>query len=122
MGTHGRSGFNRWMLGSVTERILRESPVPLLTVRGAPRGQVRRILSPIDGTEAGDQYVKARLIRRGQQCSVSQTGEARIAAGLALVTSEVMTEPLVQALIEAFNGWRARIPSLLPKLAVPAPG
>ena len=52
MGTHGRSGFNRWMLGSVTERILRESPVPLLTVRAAPLGPVRRILSPIDGTEA----------------------------------------------------------------------
>jgi nucleotide-binding universal stress UspA family protein len=40
------------MLGSVTERILRESPVPLLTVRAAPQGPVRRILSPIDGTEA----------------------------------------------------------------------
>ena len=52
MGTHGRSGMNRWMLGSVTERILRESPVPLLTVRAAPRGPIRRILSPIDGTEA----------------------------------------------------------------------
>ena len=52
MGTHGRSGFNRWMLGSVTERILRESPVPLLTVRTAPPEQVRHILSPIDGTEA----------------------------------------------------------------------
>ena len=52
MGTHGRSGFSRWMLGSVTERILRESTVPLLTVRAAPRGPVRRILSPIDGTEA----------------------------------------------------------------------
>jgi nucleotide-binding universal stress UspA family protein len=52
MGTHGRSGLNRWMLGSVTERILRESPMPLLTVRAAPRGPVRRILSPVDGTEA----------------------------------------------------------------------
>jgi nucleotide-binding universal stress UspA family protein len=52
MGTHGRSGFNRWMLGSVTERILRESTVLLLTVRAAPRGPVGRILSPIDGTEA----------------------------------------------------------------------
>ena len=52
MGTHGRSGYNRWMLGSVAERILRESAAPLLTVRAAPRGPVRRILSPIDGTEA----------------------------------------------------------------------
>jgi nucleotide-binding universal stress UspA family protein len=51
MGTHGRTGFNHWMLGSVTERILRESPVPLLTVRGAPTGPIRRILCPIDGTD-----------------------------------------------------------------------
>src|ERR1035441_6603596 len=47
-----------------------------------------------------DQYVKARLIRRGEQGTVSQTGEARVAAGVALVTSEVMTESLVYALIQ----------------------
>jgi len=35
MGTHGRSGLNRWMLGSVAERVLRESLVPVLTVRSA---------------------------------------------------------------------------------------
>jgi nucleotide-binding universal stress UspA family protein len=34
MGTHGCSGLNRLMLGSVTERLLRESEVPVLTVRG----------------------------------------------------------------------------------------
>jgi nucleotide-binding universal stress UspA family protein len=32
MGTHGRRNFGRWVLGSVTERMLREVPVPLLTV------------------------------------------------------------------------------------------
>jgi nucleotide-binding universal stress UspA family protein len=32
MGTHGRSGFERLMLGSVTEKLLRKSPCPLLTV------------------------------------------------------------------------------------------
>ena len=36
MGTHGRGGLNRLMLGSVTDRVLRESRVPVLTVRGAP--------------------------------------------------------------------------------------
>src|SRR5664279_5994385 len=30
MGTHGRTGLNRWMLGSVAERVLRQSPVPVL--------------------------------------------------------------------------------------------
>lgn len=36
MGTHGRSGFNRLFLGSVTERVLRRAPCPVLTVPPAP--------------------------------------------------------------------------------------
>lgn len=33
MGTQGRSGLDRFMLGSVTERVLRTSDVPVLAVR-----------------------------------------------------------------------------------------
>lgn len=33
MGTHGRSGAKRMVLGSVTEKVVRKSPVPVLTVR-----------------------------------------------------------------------------------------
>ena len=33
MGTHGRTGLRRFILGSVTERVVRISPVPVLTVR-----------------------------------------------------------------------------------------
>jgi len=33
MGTHGRRGIDRYLLGSVTERIVRSAPVPVLTVR-----------------------------------------------------------------------------------------
>lgn len=32
MGTHGRRGVSRLMLGSVAERVVRTSPVPVLTV------------------------------------------------------------------------------------------
>jgi nucleotide-binding universal stress UspA family protein len=32
MGTHGRRGFARWILGSVTERVLHTAPCPVLTV------------------------------------------------------------------------------------------
>jgi nucleotide-binding universal stress UspA family protein len=33
MATHGRSGFTRWVLGSVTEKVLRAAKAPLLVVR-----------------------------------------------------------------------------------------
>ena len=33
MGTHGRTGLDRRVLGSVTERTVRLSDVPVLTVR-----------------------------------------------------------------------------------------
>ena len=33
MGTHGRTGLNRYLLGSVTEKVVRLSDVPVLTVR-----------------------------------------------------------------------------------------
>lgn len=33
MGTHGRRGVERFLLGSVTERIVRSADVPVMTVR-----------------------------------------------------------------------------------------
>ena len=35
MGTHGRTGFNRLLMGSVTERVVRTAPCPVLTVPAA---------------------------------------------------------------------------------------
>lgn len=32
MGTHGRAGFERLLLGSITEKVLRKAPCPVLTV------------------------------------------------------------------------------------------
>ncbi len=55
VGTHGRSGFERMMLGSVTERVLRKASCPVLTVPrrvdgASPRGPAvfKRILCPVD--------------------------------------------------------------------------
>jgi nucleotide-binding universal stress UspA family protein len=49
MGTHGRSGVNRLILGSVTERVLREAQVPVLVVRGDwSAGRINRILCPVN--------------------------------------------------------------------------
>jgi len=41
MGTHGRSGLNRVLLGSVAERVIRLAPCPVLTVRQTEPGGSR---------------------------------------------------------------------------------
>jgi nucleotide-binding universal stress UspA family protein len=33
MSTHGRSGINRWLLGSIADRVLGSSPIPVLLIR-----------------------------------------------------------------------------------------
>lgn len=54
MGTHGRSGFDRLLLGSVTEKVLRKARCPVLTVprrvSTVPPGPIQftRILCPVD--------------------------------------------------------------------------
>jgi nucleotide-binding universal stress UspA family protein len=32
MGTHGRTGLDHYLVGSVAEKVVRTSPVPVLTV------------------------------------------------------------------------------------------
>ncbi|RMB08368.1 universal stress protein family protein [Haloplanus aerogenes] len=36
VGTHGRTGFDRYVLGSVTDYLVRTSPIPVLTARAPP--------------------------------------------------------------------------------------
>jgi nucleotide-binding universal stress UspA family protein len=59
MGTHGRSGFERLLLGSVTEKVLRKARCPVLTVPrrlpdAVPSGPVlfKRILCAVDFSES----------------------------------------------------------------------
>jgi nucleotide-binding universal stress UspA family protein len=62
MGTHGRSGISRAMLGSVTERVLRETTRPVLTVR-QKKGQIastgeieiKKVLCPVNFSEVSHQ-------------------------------------------------------------------
>jgi nucleotide-binding universal stress UspA family protein len=54
MGTHGRTGLDRFALGSVTERTVRESPVPVVTVHEGTvvTPGMEAILVPTDGSES----------------------------------------------------------------------
>lgn len=51
VGTHGRGGLQRLMMGSVAEAIIREARVPVLTVRSTqPPQDIRRVLCPVNAS------------------------------------------------------------------------
>jgi nucleotide-binding universal stress UspA family protein len=60
MTSHGRSGLNRWLLGSVAEKILRATTNPLLLVRAVEEGRaegeatLKSIVVPLDGSELAE--------------------------------------------------------------------
>lgn len=66
MGTHGRSGFERFLIGSVTERVLRLAPCPVLAVPPhapavAAEAVFSRVLCPIDFSAASLQALECAL-------------------------------------------------------------
>jgi len=56
MPTHGRAGISRYLIGSVTEKVVRLSDVPVLTARMRPDERLtfpyERVLIPTDGSPA----------------------------------------------------------------------
>ncbi|MBV9323906.1 MAG: universal stress protein [Chloroflexi bacterium] len=57
MRTHGRSGLTRAVLGSVAEKIVKQSSTPVLLLppgdRNQASGDIRAILVPVDGSPGG---------------------------------------------------------------------
>jgi nucleotide-binding universal stress UspA family protein len=49
MGSHGRSGPSRWVLGSVTEKVLRAAPVPMIVAR-RPAARPEEIAIPAEAS------------------------------------------------------------------------
>jgi len=60
MATHGRSGVSRWLLGSITEKILRGSNNHLLVVRANQEAKTEdkvtldSVMVPLDGSEQAE--------------------------------------------------------------------
>ncbi len=76
--THGRSGFERLMLGSVTERVIHHAPCPVLTVPprapdAVPAGPLlyRRILCAVDFSASSD-------VALTYAASLAMGGDARL--------------------------------------------
>ncbi|MEM6456946.1 MAG: universal stress protein [Acidobacteriota bacterium] len=66
MGTHGRRGVRRFLLGSVTEEVVRQAPCPVLTVRrdeAAPRTlpEIAKIVVPYDFSDDAERALQTAL-------------------------------------------------------------
>lgn len=59
MSTHGYSGITRWIMGSVTERILTNAPCPVLVIRSET--PLQRMLIPLDGSPLSEKALEPAL-------------------------------------------------------------
>ena len=63
MATHGRSGAQRWLLGSVAQKVLQASINPLLLIRpnketaATGEGQLSTVILPLDGSHLAEKIV-----------------------------------------------------------------
>jgi nucleotide-binding universal stress UspA family protein len=77
MGTHGRSGFERLFLGSVTEKVLRTTRCPVLTVPPPVQGPAaspvlyKTIVCPLDFSDASRRALEYAL-------SLAKESDARL--------------------------------------------
>jgi nucleotide-binding universal stress UspA family protein len=63
MATHGRSGMNRWLLGSVAEKVLRGTSNPVLLIRATENTRtedgptLKSLIVPLDGSDLAERVL-----------------------------------------------------------------
>lgn len=80
VGTNGRTGLKRALLGSVAEAVIRAATVPVLAARGPVR-PVRSILAPVNFTSYSEQ-------------GLGLAAEAAVALGAELTALHVTEDPI----------------------------
>ncbi|MBI3299325.1 MAG: universal stress protein [Elusimicrobia bacterium] len=98
MGTHDRSGARRLLMGSVTEAVIRRSPVPVLAVRGEPQ-PIRSVLAPVKFTAYSDLgLVYAAAVAVGLDAQLTALHVAEPKEGLA-------AEAILFAMVGRLPAW-----------------
>ncbi|MEF8824882.1 MAG: universal stress protein [Halapricum sp.] len=100
MGTHGRTGVERYLLGSVTEKVVRLSDVPVLTVQAEDESDVTYpytdILVPTDGSEGAEAAISPAV-------DVARTYDARIHALSVIATMAMGVDVRSRAILDALE-------------------
>jgi nucleotide-binding universal stress UspA family protein len=94
MGTHGRRGLRRMMLGSVTEEVLRLSPCPVFTVR---RPQDETDLWTVDRVLAAVDLSERSIFAARHAAGLAATYDARLTLALVLDTVMMPTSVLPES-------------------------
>ena len=73
MATHGRSGLGRWAYGSVADKVLHSTSIPVFLIRPSESGQaaipqepIKGLLVPLDGSELAEEalpFAEALAVR-----------------------------------------------------------
>ena len=77
MSTHGRSGVARWVMGSVTDKVLHSVQNPLLIVRpedgdSTTAANIRTIIVPLDGSSLAEQVLPhVMTVAKALDCKIS---------------------------------------------------
>jgi nucleotide-binding universal stress UspA family protein len=63
MATHGRSGMQRWLLGSVADKVLHRSTNDVLVIRATDQGKtdgeasLKKVIVPLDGSPLAEKVL-----------------------------------------------------------------
>lgn len=83
--SHGYTGFQRWMLGSVAEKVIRHAPVPVFVLReggvepATAAGQAVRALVTLDGSSLSEAVLEpAAALTAGLAKATSQQGALQV--------------------------------------------
>lgn len=109
MGTHGRAGLPRLVAGSITEKVLRQAPCPVLTVPPGQRavppgpGPFKAMLCAVDFSRASLHAVEYAL-------SLAQEADARlvIAHVIDWPNTATLSPPLAAAIDESRRDYETR--------------
>ena len=107
MGTHGRSGFDRLLLGSVTERVLRRAKVPVLTVPSHALDVVPRVDAPFMRVLCGVDFSASSLNALTHAASFARESGARLTLLHVVELLPVVYEPSMAAPFDPGQYWPA---------------
>lgn len=110
VGTHGSKGFERWLLGSVTEKLMRHCPVPLLVIGG--RRKAAATPPAIDSILVTTDFSDGSADALPYAFSIAQECKAKI--DLLHVVDEMVMEAASEIRETVIDGVRKKLERLVP--------